>query len=288
MRILITAKKSYVGLSLKTWLGQWPNKYRVDTMSSRNDEWRNIDFSQYDVLFHVAAFVHKKEEAKMEGNYYKVNRDLTISLARKAKQSGVKQFIFMSTVAVYGLVGKVKENIVINKDTPCLPTTFYGKSKLQAEKELEKLNDKCFHVAIIRSPMIYGPNCPGNYNRLKKFVMHVPVFPQINNQRSMIFIDNLSEFIRLLVINNEYGLFFPQNKEYVNTSEMVRLIMQEKSKRIYFSRIIAFGMNIEKYISIWNKVFGNLVIDHQLSSYKNVEYCVADFEQSIKICETKL
>jgi UDP-glucose 4-epimerase len=288
MRILITGNKSYVGMNLKRWLSQWPDKYSVDFVSLRNDEWKIKDFSKYDVLFHVAAIVHKKEELEMEDIYYKINRDLTVEVAKKAKAEGIKQFIFMSSMSVYGLEGKIGEEVVITKDTRCIPTTLYGKSKLEAENKLKKLEDEQFCIAIIRAPMVYGPNCPGNYTRLKKLVMKTRVFPMVNNKRSMIFIDNLCEFIRLLIDNREHGLFFPQNKEYVNTSELVRLITKENSKNIYFSRILTYGINLfGKRVSVLNKVFGNLVYDLDLSSYKDFEYNVADLEKSIKICEKK-
>jgi len=284
--ILITGERSYIGTKLKEWLKRWPDKYNIDTISLKNDEWRNKDFSKYDVLFHAAAIVHKKEKPEMEDIYYKVNRDLTIEVAKKAKREGIKQFIFMSTVSVYGLVGKVCGDVVIAGDTPCSPITFYGKSKLEAENELRKLEDERFRIAIIRAPMVYGPDCPGNYTRLKKLVMKSPVFPLINNKRSMIFIDNLSEFIRLIVDNQDYGLFFPQNREYVNTSDLVKLIAKYNSKNIYLSKELAFVVKLfGKRVPIINKVFGNLIFDLGLSSYRNFEYCIADLERSVEACE---
>jgi UDP-glucose 4-epimerase len=286
IKILVTGSKSYVGTSLKKWLGQWPNKYSVDFISLRNDEWKNRDFFEYDVLFHTVAIVHKKEKPEMKGLYYKINRDLTVEVAKKAKKEGVKQFIFMSSMSVYGLNGKIGEAVIITKDTPCNPNTFYGKSKLEAESELKKIEDRQFRVAIIRAPMVYGPNCPGNYTRLKKLVMKTPVFPLINNKRSMIFIDNLCEFIKLLIDNKDHGLLFPQNKGYVNTSELIRLIAKENSKKIYFSRILTYVINFfGKKISVFNKVFGNLVFDLDLSSYRDFKYCVVDLERSVEICE---
>ncbi len=288
MRILITGNRSYVGINLKRWLSQWPDKYSVDSISLKNDEWKNKDFSKYDVLFHTAAIVHKKEKSEMKDIYYRINRDLTVEVAKKAKKEGVKQFIFMSSMSVYGLDGKIGEEVVITKATRCIPTTLYGKSKLEAENELKKLEDGQFCITIIRAPMVYGPNCPGNYTRLKKLVMKTRVFPMVNNKRSMIFIDNLCEFIRLLIDNRESGLFFPQNKEYVNTSELVRLITKENSKNIYFSRILTYGINLfGKRVSVLNKVFGNLVYDLDLSSYKDFGYYVVDFEKSIELCEKK-
>lgn len=288
MKILITGEKSYVGINLKKWLIQFPDKYTVDFISLRNDNWKEVDFSVYDVLFHAAALVHLKEHLDMESSYMKVNRDLTIELADKAKRSGINHFIFMSTISVYGLSGNVGKELVIDKYTPCNPTTLYGKSKLKAEIELSKLNDENFKVAIMRAPMIYGPNCPGNYARLRKLVKQIPIFPNINNKRSMIFIDNLSEFIRLIIENKDFGLFFPQNKEFVDTTELVKLISKENSKKIYFSRVLAFGIfQLRKQINIVDKVFGNLVIDSNLSNYLNFNYCVADLAKSVVICESK-
>ena len=135
-----------------------------------------IDFSQYDVIFHVAAVVHMKEKPEMESLYLKVNRDLPIEVAIKAKNQGIKQFIFMSTMAVYGEDGKLDEEIVIGLNTASNPNTYYGKSKLLAEIELNKLNDDKFKVVTLRPPMVYGPNCTGNYARLQKFALKCQFF----------------------------------------------------------------------------------------------------------------
>lgn len=286
MKILITGNTSYAGRSLEKWLLQWPDKYLIDFVSLRNEEWKDKDFSLYDVVFHVAAIVHQKEKPEMEELYYKVNRDLTIELANKAKNAGIKQFIFMSTLSVYGLVGTVGKEVMINKDTLCCPNSFYGKSKLEAEQLLEKIQNENFKVAILRVPMIYGPNCPGNYGQLRWITGKTPVFPAINNNRSMIFIDNLSEFIRLLIDNQDHGLFFPQNQEYINTSYLVRLIAKEKKKNMYLSKILSLGINLLAVrIKVINKVFGNLTIDSKLSNYSDCKYCVVDLVESVKRCE---
>lgn len=285
-KILITGKKSYIGTCFSEWVSQWAEKYSVEFLSFRNQDWTKYDLSKYDILIHVAAIVHQKEKPENKDLYDSVNTRLTLDIAKKAKDSGVKQFIFMSSLSVYGLEGMIGQNVIITKDTPCIPNTFYGKSKLNAEEELKKLGDSNFIISIVRAPMIYGPNCPGNYKRLQKLVLKTLFFPQIQNKRSMIYIDCLSEFLRLLIDNYESGLFFPQNEEYVDTSELVKLIATEHSKSIYFSRILAFVIKtLGKNISILNKIFGNLVIDLNLSSYKDFKYCVVDFERSIKNCE---
>lgn len=286
MKILITGNTSYAGRSLEKWLLQWPDKYLIEYISLRNEEWKDKDFSLYDVIFHVAAIVHQKEKPEMEELYYRVNRDLTIALANKAKNAGVKQFIFMSTLSVYGLVGTVGKEVMINKDTPCRPNSFYGKSKLEAEGLLERLQNEDFKVAILRVPMIYGPNCPGNYEQLRRITDKTPIFPSINNNRSMIFIDNLSEFVRLLIDNQDNGLFFPQNLEYINTSYLVALIAKEKHKNIYLSKFLSLGVSLLAIrIKIVNKVFGNLTIDSNLSNYRDYKYCVVDLVESVKRCE---
>lgn len=287
-KILITGLNSYVGISLEKWLGKYRDKYSIDLISLRNDLWKEKDFSEYDVLFHVAALVHKKEQSQSEKLYYKINCDLTIELANKAKKAGIKQFIFMSTLSVYGFEGKVGKEVSINRRTQCKPITLYGKSKLKAEVELNKVANDDFNIVIIRAPMIYGKDSPGNYLRLRKLALITPVFPKIQNQRSMIFVDNLSEFIRLIIDNQESGLFFPQNHEYVNTNELVKLIAMEHKKRLFLSNLMGRGVKLLANMSTVNKVFGNLVISPELSNYLEFKYCVTDLKESIMKSEKKI
>ncbi|WP_339798256.1 NAD-dependent epimerase/dehydratase family protein [Paenibacillus sp. FSL R5-0744] len=287
-KILITGKGSYVGTSLMKWLQQWSDLYSVEFLSLRGEEWRSKDLTKYDVVFHVAALVHKKEKSSMEDQYFKVNRDLTMELAIKAKESGIGHFIFMSSFSVYGLNGEIGGKGVITNDTPCKPTSFYGKSKLEAEKKIQQIANKDFKVAIVRTPMVYGPNSPGNYERLRKVILKINVFPYINNQRSMIFIDYLSEFIRMVIDNQAEGLFFPQNRGYVNTLELMKLISKENNRNVFFSRILgAVFSTIGKHINAVNKVFGNLVFDLEDSNHFEHKYCFADLSESISICEKK-
>ncbi|CAM3922930.1 NAD-dependent epimerase/dehydratase family protein [Mesobacillus zeae] len=281
-KILITGTNSYVGLSLQIWLSQWSKNYSADFISVRDGNWSKEDFSNYDILFHTAALVHKKEQREMESDYYKVNTELTADLAEKAKSEGVKQFIFMSSISVYGLIGQIEKPVIITKDTPCEPTTYYGKSKLAAEIALTLLSDESFKVAIIRAPMIYGPDSPGNFKRLEGLISKVPVFPSVNNNRSMIYIDHLSEFIRLLIENQGQGTFYPQNKEFVSTNDLIKVIAKEKKRKIYLSNFLGLTLRLmSKKANIVNKVFGNLVIDLSLSNYAGFSYCVSSFHESI-------
>lgn len=282
-KILITGQGSYVGTNFIKWLKQWPNQYMVSEISVRGEGWKNEDFSKYDSVIHVAGIAHVSTEPKMEKQYYNVNRDLTIEVAEFAKEQGIKQFIFMSSIIVYG--DGTKDRRVIDRDTLPNPSNFYGNSKLQAEEGLKYLEDRNFKISVIRPPMIYGKNSKGNYPKLSKIAKLLPVFPEYENQRSMLHVDNLSEFIKKLVDNNESGLFFPQNAEYVKTSDLVKEISTVHNKKIFMVK--TFNPLIKvliKRINIINKVFGNLVYDQNISVYKE-NYRVRDLSESVRVTE---
>lgn len=275
-KVLVTGVNSYVGNSFAEWVKQYPYEYDVDRISVRDDRWKSLDLSVYDSILHVAGIAHRKETKKNTMLYYNVNRDLACELANKAKSDGVKHFIFLSTMSVYGLdVG------MIDKDTPLKPKSHYGKSKLLAEEKIKRLEDYFFKVAILRPPMVYGKGCKGNYQRLRKLALKIPVFPDVNNKRSMIYIDNLSEFIRNIINELENGVFYPQNKEYVNTSELVKLISNLNNRKIILTRLfnpIVYMLNSN--IRVSRKVFGSLFYDESLCVYKKT-YQIDSFSKSI-------
>lgn len=279
-RILITGKGSYIGVNFKNWLAQWPEKYEVEEVSVRGEEWKNKDFSKFDCVLHVAGIAHVSTDPKMEEQYYKVNRDLTVKVAEYAKSNGVKQFIFMSSIIVYGDSSNGKK--VIDRNTIPKPSNFYGNSKLQAEDGLKHLENVKFKIAVIRPPMIYGKDSKGNYPKLVKAAKILPIFPDFDNERSMLHIDNLSEFLKLMVENEERGLFFPQNLEYVKTSEMVKVIAEVHNKKIRLLKAFnpVLRLMIGK-VSILNKVFGNLTYKQSISECKS-KYQIRDLKSSIK------
>jgi UDP-glucose 4-epimerase len=286
-KILITGVNSYIGTSFEKWVSQYPDKYSVDFISIRDEHWKEKSFSGYDVIFHTAAIVHVKENDT--GEYFKVNRDLTVELAKKAKKEGVKQFIFLSTMGVYGM-----ETGYITKDTKPNPKTPYAQSKYEAEKLLEELKDNDFHIATLRPPIVYGKDCPGNYSRLATLALKVPFFPNIDNERSMIFIDNLSEFIRILIDCGVSGTFFPQNKEYVNTTKLVKDIAKAHGKDLKVTRLLNFAVLIGlKKSDTFRKVFGSFVYDKGLYGgpgtsmvVESIDYETVTFEETIKFTET--
>lgn len=284
-KILITGKNSYVGNSFEKWLENYPGEYEVDKISLRNDSWKKEDFSGYDSILHVAGIAHVSTDPNMEELYYQVNRDLTIEVAKKAKADGVKQFIFMSSIIVYG--DGSKDRKVIDEDTVPTPSNFYGRSKLEAEEGIQPLESNDFKIAIVRPPMIYGKGSKGNYPKLAKAAQILPVFPDIDNERSMLHVDNLSEFLRLVIDNEDRGLFFPQNKEYVKTSEMVRIIAEVYGKKIRLVKVFNPVLKMMSgKVSIVNKAFGNLVYSQSMSSYKE-NYTIRDLKSSIEATEGK-
>lgn len=285
-RILITGINSYIGNSVEKWLLKDPNKYEITKISVRNNSWHGEDFSKFDVIFHVAGIAHVSADPKMEELYYKINRDLSINIAKKAKEEGVSQFIFMSSIIVYGDSGTINQKKVIDKKTTPIPSNFYGNSKLQAENGILPLMDDKFKVVIVRPPMIYGKDSAGNYIKLSKMAQKLPLFPNINNERSMLHIDNLCEFIRLMIDNDEKGTFFPQNSEYVKTSILVKLIAESHGKKIRLTKIFnGLLIIMSKKIFIINKVFGNLVYEKSMSYYDKGNYRIRSLKESIRYTE---
>ncbi|EGP5084240.1 NAD-dependent epimerase/dehydratase family protein [Enterococcus faecium] len=271
-KILITGANSYIGTSFKKWMTQFQDEYQIDTLSVRGDAWREHDFSGYDTVFHVAGIAHadvSKVSEETKQLYYAVNRDLAIETAKKYKQdlSGKKgQFIYMSSIIIYGEETNINKKRVITPDTKPNPSNFYGDSKLQAEIGLQPLDDDTFHVAILRPPMIYGPGSKGNYQQLVKLANKFPIFPDVKNERSMLHIDKLSEFVKERIDAQDSGVFFPQNDQYVRTSHMVRDIAQENGKKIYLFSYMNWAIRLLGYVPgkigrLTNKAFGNLVYE---------------------------
>lgn len=287
-KILITGANSYVGTSLEKYLNKFSDLYSVDTIDMIDGSWRNVSFSDYDVVFHVAGIAHN-DISKLDDEaiklYKTVNTDLTIETAEKAKSDGVGQFIFMSSMIVYGDSAPIGKDKTIYKDTVPEPSNFYGRSKLEAEKGIEALNCDNFKVVILRPPMIYGNESKGNYPVLSKFARKFPFFPNVKNKRSMLFIGNLCEFVKIMIDKEEKGIFFPSNKEISVTSLLVKEIAKSHGKRLFLIKGFSWLFRLfAPILPVINKVFGNLVYDHAITDYP-VEYRLFTLEESIKETE---
>ena len=288
-RILITGANSYIGVSVENHLKQWPENYQVDTVDMVDGSWRDMSFAGYDAVFHVAGIVHQektKNDPEQAALYERVNTRLAIETAQKAKADGVKQFIFMSSASVYGLSAPIGKVVMITRDTPLHPVDNYGISKARAEEGLLVLADETFKLAILRPPMIYGKGCKGNYCTMARLAKKLPVFPYVNNQRSMLYIENMAEFVRLIVDDEGSGIFCPQNNEYTNTSDMVNLIAHANSRGILMLKGFTWALKLLSHVTgIVDKAFGSLCYDFELSQYPR-DYCVKNLQESSMETET--
>lgn len=287
-KILITGADSFVGTSVQKHLEKWSNKYSVTAVGTKDGEWKEMDFSSFDTVYHVAGLAHSdvgNVTDEIKKKYYAVNCDLAIDVAKKAKAEGVKQFIFMSSAIVYGDSAPIGKEKIITRETPYSPANFYGDSKVQAEKGLRPLFSDSFKVVILRCPMIYGKEGKGNFPILEKMAKKMPLFPKVDNKRSMLYVGNLAEFVRLMVDNEESGFFWPCNKEWSNTSELVKMIAECHGKKVRL--VPGFGWalkGISHLTGYVNKAFGNLAYDEHLGDYKT-DYRLYSLAQSIKETE---
>lgn len=280
-RVLITGAGSYVGGWVRRRLEREPEKYSVEELDVQDDSWRDFDLSGFDAVYHVAGIAHVSADPSMEGLYYRVNRDLAIEVGERAKAARVGQFIFMSSAIIYG-DSAVLDAGPITRDTPACPANFYGRSKLEAEEGLQKLASKDFKVAILRCPMIYGPGCKGNFSRLAKFAKSMPLFPAVDNRRSVLYVENLAEFIAQVVSRRLDGMFWPQNAEYMSTSETVLELARAQGKNLRLSKLLApFARLACVHVAAARKAFGSLYYDQELSNY-DFGYQVFPFRKSLE------
>ena len=255
-RVLVVGPHSYIGGRFRQYLSNFPGQYQTDAASVRTDAWRAGDFSQYDCILYAAGIVHRREKPEDAMIYDRVNHVLAVAVAEKAKAEGVKRFIYLSSASVYGLTEGV-----IRRNTPPNPKGLYGKSKLRAEQALRELSDLGFEVIIIRPPMVYGPDCPGNYRGLIKLAKVVPFFADYSNRRSVISIDRLSSFLRKMAEEGKSGIYFPQDSEYSCTCQMIRQIALAHGRKLPLFRFLNPFIQLMKMTPSGRKAFGTLIYE---------------------------
>ena len=297
-KVLITGAGSYIGESFKDYASKrYGDNLDIDTVDMISPKWRDTDFSQYAIVYHVAGLAHAdvghvSDEVKEK--YYQVNTDLTIEAAKKAKAAGVKQFIFMSSMIVYGESAPFGKEKMVDENTIPTPANFYGDSKWQADKAVRALADDAFKVAVIRPPMIYGKGSKGNYPVLAKLAKKLPVFPNVNNKRSMLHIDNLCEFLCQLMLTSEGGIFMPQNSTYTKTADMVKEIALVSGHKMAVTGLLNPLVALASYVpgkvsGLVNKAFGNMTYDIKMSHFPGMNYNINSLKTSIEKteCEKK-
>lgn len=295
-KILITGAGSYIGESFCAYAKEYyKDNFEIETLDMLDSNWRDKDFSSFDIVYHVAGIAHADvgnvDEATKE-KYYAVNTDLTVEVCQKAKADKVKEFIFMSSMIVYGDSAPYGSKKVVDADTVPTPANFYGDSKLQADVAVRELADENFKVVVLRPPMIYGKGSKGNYPILAKLAKKLPIFPNVDNERSMLHIDNLCEFLcQIMLVDNfeeKAVVLIPQNAEWTKTADMVEQIAEVSGKKIRKTRTLAPAVKIGgkmpgKIGGLVNKAFGNSCYAHDLSNYVGINYQKRSLNESI-IC----
>ncbi|MCW8895358.1 NAD-dependent epimerase/dehydratase family protein [Sulfurimonas sp.] len=274
MNILLTGSNGFVG---SYFISKYSEKYNIKTFSFLNNNFVDLDFNNIDTVVHLSALVHQMGGADQE-EYEKVNVTQTINLAKKAKENGVMHFIFMSTVKVYG----EETNIAYKENSRCKPEDEYGKSKLKAEKELQKLEDDDFTVSIIRTPIVYGYGVKANIKNLMSLVKKVSILPfaNIKNKRSMVYVGNLCHLIDIIIQKQINGIYLASDDKPLSTTELIEFIAKELNKKVYLVKIPLFK-EILKLVkpSFYKRLYESLEVDNRVTkerlSHKNL-YSVDD------------
>lgn len=279
-KILILGANSYIGTSFENYIQQkYPDDYEIHTTSLRGDAWRQEDWSGYDSILNVTGKAHAdiaqlSEAQKQE--YYTVNCGLAVEAAKKAIADGAAQYIYLSSIIVYGDSSNSRTPVRITADTKPAPSNFYGDSKWQAEQKLQELFRTAekttghTRLVLLRLPMIYGPGCKGNYKTLVKMSQKLPLFPTYHNERSVLHIDHLTEYLRNLVDSGTGGLYLPQDDTCRSTPDMVFELAEAAGRRMCHAAWMNPFVRLAFYLPgkpgrLARKAFGTLVIDHELS-----------------------
>ena len=293
-KVLITGAGSYIGQSFIQYAKKhYPDNFEIEELDMTDAAWRDKDFSEYDVVYHVAGIAHAdvgKVSEEIKSKYYEVNTGLAVEAAEKAKREGVKTFVFMSSMIVYGDSAPYGQQKVIDETTVPKPANFYGDSKLQADVAVRELANDTYKVIVLRPPMIYGKDSKGNYRTLAKLAKKLPIFPDVDNERSMLYIENLCEFLCQVMLLKTYHrnsvVLLPQNGEWTKTSDMVKEIAQASGKKITelkcLAPVVKMGSKMPGKIGgLVNKAFGNNFYNKRISHYDGLNYQLISVKKSI-------
>lgn len=227
--LMITGASGFIG---SNFMKKYENEYNIISVCLIENKPEDLDYTGVDTILHLAALVHQMKGAPEE-KYFEVNTELTKRLAATAKEKGVHHFIFYSTVAVWGTHGYFEYDKVITLKTPLNPLTPYAKSKYNAEVILSELINDNFKVSILRPPMVYGKDCPGNMKRLEKLVEILPILPFGNNEnkRTIVHIDKLLDETNKIIQNEKEGIFIPRDDKDMSIKDILEYIFREKNNK---------------------------------------------------------
>lgn len=288
MKALIIGKNSYIGNHIDEWISA--KGWDVEQLDVLTPEWKTFDYSPYDTIIHVAGIVHRPD-CKDWNLYKSVNTDMPVAIAQNYKSSrnskGLKgQYVYFSTMGVYN-AGKKLTSSVVDENTPIIVegNSLYGKSKAMAEQELSKLQDGKFDIAFVRPPSVYGKGCKGGYIiGFKKIANLLPIIPRAyeNACQSFIYIDNLSECVRLIAENHLSGAFCPQDDETPNANRLLEVICMGIGKKYHCSRLLGLCLQLISFVPLVKKAYGGIEYSRKLSDIPGQNYVVVPFEEGMK------
>lgn len=235
-------------------------EHSIKIFSFQNEYLNDLSVKGVDTVLHLGALVHQPNIAKAE-EYMQANVENTIALAERSKEQGVRHFIFMSSVKVYGEESK---GSCFTEDSRCMPVDVYGKSKLEAEKALQRLEDKDFIISIVRTPLVYGPRVKANVFNIMKLLKSFPYLPFANiaNQRSMVYIRNLIQLIEIIIDKRASGVFIASDPEPVSSSDFFTLISQNLHNKTRLFHLPGFPQLLRIFKpNTFQKLYRDMCVD---------------------------
>jgi len=257
--ILIIGANSFIGTNFIKH-----SEFRdIKEISVKDKTLDTLPFKGYDVILYLAAIVHQNNEIP-ESEYLRINRDLCLEVTARAKKEGVKHFIFLSTLKVYGNIPS--GNIINDENSECIPTDPYGKSKLEAEIGLKELEGPDFIVSVIRTPLVYGEGVKANMLSLIKLVEKIRILPFKNtgNRRNYTYVGNLVGFIDRIIEKKASGTFIVKDNETLSTDDLVKILAKNLNTGLSLFALPGFVLFIFKKLlpHYYDRLYGSMEVDN--------------------------
>jgi nucleoside-diphosphate-sugar epimerase len=284
IHVLVTGASGFVGSAFVRYLAN--NGFKVTAASRKNNylphSVESLNFSledlfihsviteKFDVVVHLAGLAHR-DEGVSKSQYMKINNDATLELARQSALNGMKRFIFISTIGVNG--ENTFNSSVFDEFSDANPCSDYAFSKYQAEINLRRLSEVLnFELVVVRPPLIYGENAPGNFAKLVSVVKNYSVFPfgTLNNKRSFISLNNFVNFLTLCIIHSKAKgeLFLISDGDFISTKKLMFHVASKLDKKLIQLPVPVFFMFFFACLIGKRKIAFQLLGDLQINSSK--------------------